>query len=93
MFGTVPATPHIRLPMPSTLTAPCTARKSSARRLRHDTRWVATALLMVLTVPTMATNRNAGRSAQKDGPNSRSNPGHCSFGRPIHDAAPMPSVS
>ena len=38
VFGTVPATPHTRLPRPAVATAPCTARKSTARRRRQETR-------------------------------------------------------
>ena len=45
--GIVPARPDSRLPTPSAATAPCTARKSTARLSAHDTRWMATAPLMV----------------------------------------------
>ena len=93
MFGTVPAAPHIRLPMPSTFTDPCTARKSRARPRRHDTRWTATELLMVRMVLIAATSRNAGTSAQNAGPKSRSSPGQSAPGRPIQGAAATRSKS
>ena len=87
MFGTVPARPETRLPMPSTATAPCTARKSTARGRRHDVRWAAMELLMVRMEPISATSRNAGRSAQNAGPKSKASPGHWPLGRPTHDDA------
>ena len=86
-FGVVPARPESRLPSPSTVTAPCTARKSTARARRHETRWMATAPLTVRTEAITATNRKAGSSAQKDGPKSRSKPAHSPVGRPTHGAS------
>ena len=47
VLGVVPARPESRLPTPSTVIAPCTARKSTARGRRQETRWIATAPLMV----------------------------------------------
>ena len=87
MFGTVPATPESRLPIPSAATAPCTARKSTARGLRHETRWMAMESPIVSTAPIRVTKMKAGRSAQNRGVKSRSNPGQPSEGTPIQDAA------
>ena len=86
-LGTVPARPESRLASPSTVTAPCTARKSTARGRRHETLWMATALLTVRTEATTATSTKAGRSAQKAGPNSRSKPAHSPVGNPAHGAS------
>ena len=55
----VPAMPASRLATPSAATAPCTARESTARGRRHDTRWMATAAVTVWTAPMRATNRKA----------------------------------
>ena len=87
MFGTVPATPESRLPIPSAATAPCTARKSTARGLRHETRWMAMESPIVSIAPIWVTKTKAGRSAQNKGSKSRSSPGQPWEGAPIQGAA------
>ena len=82
----VPAMPASRPATPSAATALCTARKSTARGRRHDTRWMATAAVTVWTAPMRATNRKAGRSPTNAGPKSDSMPGHATGGRPTHGA-------
>ena len=91
--GMVPAMPASRLATPSAATAPCTARESTARGRRHDTRWMATAAVTVWTAPMRATNRKAGRSPTNAGPSSDSMPGHATGGRPTHGAAATRSGS
>ena len=94
MLGTVPATPESRLPTPSAATAPCTARKSTARGLRQAIRWMAMESPMVSMAPIWVTNRNAGSSPQKAGPNPMSNPGQPPpDGVPTQGAARTPSMS
>ena len=93
MFGTVPAMPDSRLPAPSADTAPCTARKSTARGRRQDTRWMAAPSPIVSMAPTSVTNTNAGRSAQKTGPKLRSKPGQPADGTPIHAAPATDATS
>ena len=68
VLGTVPARPDSTLADPSTVTAPCTARKSTARRRRHDTPWTATQLLMVRRVPMRAMNEEPGKERPERGP-------------------------
>ena len=79
--------------MPSAATAPCTARKSTARGLRQDTRWMATASPIVSIAPTSVTKTKAGSNDQKMGPNSRSRPGQEPSGRPTHAALATRSTS
>ena len=91
--GMVPASADSRLPVESVATAPCTARKSTALGLPHDTRCTPTAPLTVWMVQTTVMNRNAGSSAQKAAPNSRSMPGHTGLGKPIQGALATRPVS
>ena len=93
MLGTVAATPESRFPSPSAATAPWTARKSTARGLRHDTRWMATPSPMVSMAPIRVTKTNAGSSDQKVTPKLRSSPGQSPAGRPIQPASAMMRVS
>ena len=79
--------------MPSAATAPCTARKSAARGLRHETLWMAMESPIVSMAPTRVTNTKAGSSAQKVGPNPRSNPGQPPTGTPTHAASATRSTS
>ena len=88
-LGTVPARPHSRLVIPSTFTAPWTARKSTARFCRHDTLCTATLLLIERSVVISITSRNGGTSDQKAGPKSRSMPGHATEGSPSQRASAM----
>ena len=67
VLGTVAANPESRLPKPSAATAPCTRRKSMARGLRQDTRWMAMESPTVSMAPISVTKMNAGSSAQNAG--------------------------
>ena len=87
VFGVVPTRPESTLPSVSTVTAPWTARKSTARGLRHETRWIATAPLIERMVAITATSRKAGNSAQKDGPKLMSKPAHSPAGTPTQGAS------
>ena len=87
VFGVVPTRPESTLPSVSTVIAPCTARKSTARGLRQETRWIATAPLMERIVAITATRRKAGSSAQNDGPKSVSKPAHSPAGTPTQGAS------
>ena len=92
--GTVPASPASTLPTPSTAMAPWTARKSTARLLRrHETRWTATALLIVRMAAITATSRNEGRRVQNAAPKPRSSPGAWIRGRSTQGAAATRSRS
>ena len=93
VFGMVPARPHSRLPRPSTVTVPCTARKSTGRCRRHETRCRAMLLVIDRIESITAVSRKAGSSAQKTGPKSRSKPGIATSGSPIHEAAAIRSRS
>ena len=90
MFGAVPAMPESRLPVPSARPAPCTTRKSTARGLRHETRWMAMESPIVSIAPIWVTNTKAGRSAQNAGAKSKSNPGQPWEGAPIQGASIHP---
>ena len=93
VFGIAPARPARTFPTPSAATAPCTARKSTARGRRHDTRWVATATPTDLVAPTSAMNRKAGRSAQNAGPKPSSSPEGRPVGNPIQAASATSAIS
>ncbi len=93
MFGTVAAMPESRFPSPSAATAPCTARKSTARGFRHDTRWMATLSPMVSMAPIRVTKMNAGRRDQNVTSKLRSRPGQSPAGSPIQPASAMSRVS
>ena len=75
--------------MPSAFSAPCTTRKSVARGLRRDTRWIATASPSVSTAPTSVTTTNAGSSAQNSAPGVTSSPGQDAKGAPNQGASRM----
>ena len=93
MFGTVPASPDSRLPAPSAATAPCTARKSTARGLRQAICWIAMESPIVSVAPIRVTKTKAGRSPQNAGPNPRSKPGQPPDGMPTQEAASTLSMS
>ena len=79
--------PDSRFPTPSALRAPCTTRKSVARGLRRETRWMATPSPMVSMAPTRVTTTNAGSRAQNSTPGLTSNPGHELRGAPTQGAS------
>ena len=54
---------------------------------------MARELLIIRIVSIRAASTNAGRSAQKTGPKSRSKPGHPPIGKPIHEASTTRSTS
>ena len=85
--------PDRRLPTPSAATAPWTARKSVARRLRQDTRWIAIPSPMVSMAPTSVTKTKAGSIVQNSGLSLRSNPGQPAAGTPNQSASPTMLVS
>ena len=82
VFGNVPSRPERRLPRPSELSAPCTTRKSVARRFLRDTCWMATPSPTVSIAPTRVTTMKAGKSAQNSMPGVNSMPGHEPNGTP-----------
>ncbi len=79
--------PESRFPMPSALRAPCTTRKSVARGVRLETRWMATPSPMVSMAPTKVTTTNAGSNAQNFSSGVRSSPGHEPKGTPTQGAS------
>ncbi len=93
MFGSVPETPESRFPTPSALRAPCTTRKSVARGLRWETRWMATPSPMVSMARTRVTTTKAGSSAQNSTPGVTSNPGHDPRATPTHGASSIGCTS
>ena len=58
-LGVVPARPESTLPSPSTVIAPCTARKSAAHGRRQDSRWMATTPEPATAPMTGAQRRNS----------------------------------
>ena len=93
VFGTVAARPESRLPTPSAATAPCTTRKSVARGVRRETRWMATLSPMVSMAPIRVTNTKPGSRDQKATPKWRSNPGQAPAGSPTQPASVTLCVS